>query len=65
MLATKHPDPTPEEIAQMTAEFRRRWSANEKQRRIVGRQYQRVRVRVISARGLPLAIDKDDFQVTR
>jgi hypothetical protein len=64
MLPPKHPDPTPEEIAQMTAEFRSEWSAREEQRRTVGRQYRRLRVRVIKTRTLRLAIDNDDRQVT-
>ena len=62
MLPPKHPDPTPEEIARMTAEFRRDWSESEEQRRTVGRQYRRVKVRVISARSLSVSHDDDDRQ---
>jgi len=62
MLRQKYPDPTPEEIARMTAEFRRAWSAIEEQRRIVGRQCRRLGVRVIKTRALRMPIDDDDFQ---
>jgi len=62
MLRQKYSDPTPEEIARMTEEFRRAWSGIEEQRRIVGRQCRRLGVRVIKTRALPMPIDYDEFQ---